>query len=284
MRSARVLSYFFVAVLAITLASCARKPERRYDLSGKIIAVDRNAHQLTIQHQDIIGLMPGMTMPFRVKDDWVFDAAQAGDNITATLVIAGNSSHLENVVVTKNAGPPPTEAGVRIPQIGDPVPDFTFVNQDGKKLRLAQFRGKAVLLTFIYTRCPLPDYCIRMSNNFAAVAKELKQQPAIYDKFEQLSISFDPKYDTPKVLRTYGSNYAGEVDPNFTHWQFATGTPAEIKKITEFFGLSYIPDSGQIVHSLRTAVIAPNGTIADLFNGNDWKPNDAVQAVTAVLK
>jgi protein SCO1 len=284
MRWARALSCCFLAVFVVILASCARKPERRYDLSGKIVAVDRNAHQLTIQHQDIAGLMPGMTMPFRVKDDWVFNAAQPGDNVTAALVIEGDSSHLENVVVTKSSGPPPTEAGVRIPQIGDPVPDFTFVNQDGENLRLSQLRGKAVLLTFIYTRCPLPDYCIRMSNNFAAVAKELKQQPAIYDRFEQLNISFDPKYDTPKVLRDYGSNYAGEIDPKFTHWQFVTSSPAEMKKITDFFGLTYIPEGGQIVHSLRTAVIAPNGTIADLFNGNDWKPNDAVQAISAVLK
>jgi protein SCO1/2 len=287
MHSARVLRLWLLvlfALIALSLGSCVRKPERRYDLSGKIVAVDRNAHQLTIQHQDIAGLMPGMTMPFNVNDDWVFDAAQPGDNITATLVIAGDSSHLENVVVTKSSGPPPSEASVRIPQIGDRVPDFTFVNQDGKRLRLSQFKGKAVLLTFIYTRCPLPDYCIRMSNNFGAVAKELKQQPALYDKFEQLSISFDPKYDTPKILQAYGSNYAGEVDPKFTHWQFVTSTPAEIKKITDFFGLTYMPDGGQIVHSLRTAVIAPNGTVADVYNGNDWKPNDAVEAVKSVLK
>ncbi len=284
MRVGRALSFLLLAVVFIHLVSCSRKPERRYDLSGKIVAVDREAHQITIQHEDIAGLMPGMTMPFRVNDDWVFRAAQAGDNVSATLVIRGNSSHLENVVVTKNAGPPPEVAGIRLPQIGDPVPDLTFVNQDGKKMRLSQLRGKAVLLTFIYTRCPLPDYCIRMSNNFGTIARKLKQQPDVYDKTEMLSISFDPEYDKPATLRAYGGNYAGDIDPKFTHWQFVTSTPAEIKKAADFFGLSYTPDGEQIVHSLRTAVIGPDGKIAHLFNGNEWKPEDAVQALVQAAK
>ncbi len=272
-------------ILFVLLSACSRKPERQYDLAGRIVAVDRGAHELTIQHEDIPGLMKGMTMPFRVKDDWVFNAAQPGDNVTATLVISGDSSHLENVVLTKSANPAPTEAGVRLPQVGDPVPDFSFTNQDGKKVSIGQMRGKAVLLTFIYTRCPLPDYCIRMSNNFNRVAQQLKQTPAVYDKTEQLSISFDSAYDTPKVLREYGERYAGDVDPNFTHWQFVSTGAAETKKAADFFGLSYTPgDSGQIVHSLRTVVIGPDGKIARLFNGNEWKPAEAVSAMQDSVK
>jgi protein SCO1/2 len=270
--------------LLFFLASCARKPERRYELAGKVIAVDRNLHELTIQHEDIPGLMKGMKMPFRVKDDWVLNVAQPGSSVTATLVISGDSSHLENVVLTQSSGPGPDESGVRIPQVGDEVPDFTFVNQDGKKVHFASLRGKAVLLTFIYTRCPLPDYCIRMSNNFHAIAQQLKQQPLVYEKTMQLSISFDPQYDTPKVLKEYGGNYVGEVDPKFTHWQFVTAAPDAIKKAADFFGLSYEPSTGQIVHSLRTAVIGPDGKIAHLFNGNEWKPADAVSAIESSLQ
>lgn len=266
------------------MAGCSRQPERRYDLTGRVVAVDAAAHQLTIQHQDIAGLMPGMTMPFRVDDEWVFRAAEPGDNVTATLVIRGDRSHLENVVVSKTSGPPPEIPGVHLPQVGDAVPDFTFINQDGKRVRLAQLRGKAVLLTFIYTRCPLPDYCVRMSNNFGAIARTLKQDPAVYDKTEMLSISFDPANDTPKVLRDYGTNYAGEVDPKFTHWQFVTAKPEEIKKAAGFFGLTYQGDGTQIVHSLRTAVIAPDGRIAQLYNGNDWKPEEAISALKQTLK
>lgn len=276
-----------LAFILLLFGGCSHKsnvPERRYDLAGKIVAVDPSAHTLTIQHQDIPGLMKGMTMPFRVKDGWVFDAAQPGDSVTATLVIAGDSSHLENVVVTQGAGAAPVAGAIRVPQIGDAVPDFSFTNQNGKKLRIAQFRGKAVLLTFIYTRCPLPDYCIRMSSNFNDIAKQLKKDPGLYSKTEELSISFDPQYDTPKVLHQYGENYAGDVDPQFTHWQFVTASPEEIKKAADFFGLSYMPDGGQIVHSLRTVVIGPDGKITHLFNGNEWKPNDAVQAMASAVE
>lgn len=283
MRSVRSL-YVLIPLSLCLLLGCSKKPERRYDLSGKIIAVDAGAHELTIQHQDVPGLMKGMTMPFRVKDGWVFNAAKPGDSIRATLVIAGDRSYLENISLTQDAGPAPTAPGIRLPQVGDTVPNFVFTNQDGKKVDLAQFRGKAVLLTFIYTRCPLPDYCIRMSSNFNKIAHALKQQPSSYDRTEQLSISFDPKYDTPKVLRAYGENYAGDVDPKFTHWQFVSGTPEETKKAANFFGLSYLPDGTTIVHSLRTAIIGPDGKIAALFNGNDWQPEDAVQAITDSLK
>lgn len=273
-----------LVALLVLFTSCSRKPERRYDLSGKIIAMDAKAHELTIQHQDIPGLMKGMTMPFRVKDDWVFQAAHPGDSITATLVISGDSSHLENPVITQSSGPTTIDGSVRVPQIGDTVPDFAFTNQDGKKIKLVQFRGKTLLLTFIYTRCPLPDYCIRMSNNFSAVARQMKQQPSIYDKTQQLSISFDPEYDKPAVLREYGGRYAGDVDPKFTHWQFVTATPEETKKVADFFGLSYTPDGATIVHSLRTAVIGPDGKIAHIFSGNDWKPEDAVSAMESTLQ
>lgn len=283
----RQLFAFFLAILVFSSASCSREPatpERRYDLSGKIVTVDRSTHELTIQHEDIPGLMKGMTMPFRVNDAWVFDAAHAGDSVTATLVIAGDSSHLENVVVTQNPGTAPEQPGIRLPQVGDTVPNVTFINQDGKKVRMSQLHGKAVLLTFIYTRCPLPDYCIRMSNNFGTIAKQLKQQPDLYDKTELLSISFDPEYDTPKVLREYGDNYAGVVDPKFTHWQFVTAPPDEVKKAADFFGLSYIPNGGQLVHSLRTTVVGPDGKIVHLFNGNEWKPDDAVNALRDSLR
>src|ERR1700761_7625064 len=103
----RVLHLLAGILLFLEMVSCSRQAERRYDLSGKVMAVDRAAHQLTIQHEDIAGLMPGMTMPFRVEDEWVYQAAGPGDSVTATLVIRGNRSHLENVVITKNAGPPP---------------------------------------------------------------------------------------------------------------------------------------------------------------------------------
>ncbi len=263
---------------------CQKKqsaPEQRYDLTGKVVAVNRTAHELTISHQDIPGYMRGMTMPFRVKDDWVFDAVAPGDQVSATLVVS-DDSHLENVVVTKQSQAGGAPAGAHVPEVGEQPPDFAFVNQDGKRVRLSTFRGKALVLTFIYTRCPLPDYCIRMSNNFGALSKDLKKNAALYRRTQLLSISFDPEYDQPKVLREYGTTYAGDVDPSFTHWQFVTGTPEEIKKAADFFGISYTKDSGQIVHSLRTALIGPDGKIVQLFPGNGWKPADVAEAIRSI--
>lgn len=272
------------AILFLTTLGCTKKspvPERRYEVKGKVVSVDRQAREIMLEHEDIPGFMKAMTMPFSVKDDWVLERAAPGDLVRATLVV-GESSHLEDVVITKGTGSGYQGAGVRIPQAGDMVPDLSFINQDGKRLSLHDFRGKAVLLTFIYTRCPLPDYCILMSNNFEAVAKDLKKNPGAYEHTRLLSISFDPEFDNPKVLREYGTRYAGEVDPKFMHWQFVTGSTEEVKKAADFFGISYTREKDQFVHSLRTVVIGPDGKIVKVFGGNEWKPSEAVAALSDI--
>jgi protein SCO1/2 len=161
------------------------------------------------------------------------------------------------------------------PEVGEAVPDFSFVDQNGRRLHLQQFRGKPLLLTFIYTRCPLLDFCIRMSNNLGQLAREMKQAaPAVYGRLQLLSISIDPEYDKPSVLMRYGKVYAGDVDPTFEHWRFVSGTPSETRRAADFFGLSHIPEKGQIVHSLRTVLVAPDGKIAAQYPGNDWTPGE----------
>jgi protein SCO1/2 len=221
--------------------------------------------------------MKGMTMPFTVRDEWVFNVAQPGDELRGTLVVTSSAGYIQGVSVNKAAdgAARSSTSAVHLPAIGEQAPDFSFVDQDGRHLRLRQLRGRPVLLTFIYTRGPLPDFCIRMSNNFAELSKELKRsEPALYRKLLLVSISIDPEYDTPAVLKGYGASYAGTVDPAFEHWKFVSGTPAETRKAADFFGLSYNREGGQIVHSLRTVLLAPNGTIAAEFAGNDWKPGD----------
>ncbi len=215
------------------LVACAKKPAgKRYELQGRVVAVDSGSREITVAHEDIPGLMPGMTMPFQVGhgEDWIFGHIAPGDNIQATLVISDHAE-LQDISFTKGSDiESDGTSKVRIPQPGDIVPDFTFVNQSGKTVRLSQFRGKPLLLTFIYTRCPVPDFCLLMSNNFSEVLKELKATPAAFDKAQLLSISIDPEYDRPPVLREYGTRYVGSVDPNFQHWQFVTGTPEEIRR------------------------------------------------------
>ena len=233
--------------------------------------------QLTIAHQDIPGLMKGMTMPFTVgkSSNWIFQSIAPGDEIHATLVlsdscrIAGHQLHADQRQRRATAA-----SALRIPQPGDEVPDFALVNQSGKTIHLQQFRGKPLLLTFIYTRCPFPDYCLRMSNNFAQVMQQLQKNPKAFDEAQLLSISIDPENDKPAVLRSYGEHYVGRVDPEFAHWQFASGSPEQVRQAADFFGLAYNQKDGQIVHGLRTVLIGKDGKVVKVYSGNDWKPDD----------
>lgn len=267
----------FIAFLLLLSVSCSKKPAgKRYELNGEVVAVDSTAHQITVAHEDIVGLMPAMTMPFIVapKDDWVFGKIAPGDKIHATLVLT-DRAQLEDISFTHEA--PQTSDGtsdLRLPKPGDEVPDFALVNQAGKRIHLSQFRGKPMLVTFIYTRCPLPDFCPLMSNNFSEILKQLKQQPQVFDKAQLLSITIDPEHDSPAVLRQYGEHYVGTTDPDFKHWQFATGSPEQVRRAADWFGLAYNGKTGQIVHNLSTVLISPDGKVAKVYIGNQWTPKE----------
>src|SRR5678815_4284957 len=203
---------------ALGLTSCKPKErvrsatEKHYDLKGKVVVVDKEQRRLTIAHEDIKDYMNSMTMPFNVKDDWVYEIAAPGNQITATLIVDGTDSWLEDVVITEDSTPvsgAPAVEGAD-PNVGDQVPDYRLINQDGKTIRIQDYKGKALLLTFIYTRCQDPNQCTLMSSNFAAIDQELQKQPELYGKTHLLSISFDPAYDTPKVLRSYCLLYTSD--------------------------------------------------------------------------
>lgn len=272
--------FFGLLCALVLLASCTSKPQeqknvRRYPIEGKVIAVDAPKKEITLQHKEIPGYMKGMTMPFRVQDDWVFNVARAGDELHGILAVGADRAYITDISINQNAATAAASSTSKahMPDVGDAVPDFSFVDQNGRRVHLHQFRGKPLLLTFIYTRCPLPDFCIRMSNNFGQLARNLKQTtPAAYDRLQLLTISIDPEYDKPAVLMRYGKTYAGDIDPKFEHWRFVSGTPIETRKAADFFGLAYVPENGQIVHSLRTVLVAPNGKIAAQYSGNDWTP------------
>ena len=283
----------FVSLCLVISSSACREPgaslnAKRYELKGKVIAVDKAEHRVTIDHGEISGYMGAMTMPFAVRknDYWALDILKPGDMVTATLVVDNGLSWIENVIITQEStgDATATQNAPHEARPGDEVPDFTLINQDGKAIRLASYRGRVLLLTFIYTRCPLPDYCPLMSNNFAAIDKELKKNQALYDRTHLLSISFDTEYDTPKVLKSYGSAYTENyTSETFSHWEFATGTPEEIKDVAQFFGLRYYNESNQIVHGLRTAIIAPDGKVYKVYRNNEWKPEDVLRDIQALL-
>jgi protein SCO1 len=278
-RLQRLPGVFSAAALLFSLA-CSQPPAgKRYELEGRVVAVDPAAHQLTIAHQDVPGLMKGMTMPFTIASDsdWVFRAITPGDAIRATLVLSDHAE-LQNISFTKNSDATGDGTSqLHTPQPGDEVPDFALVNQDGKPIHFSQFRGKPLLLTFIYTRCPFPDYCPRLSSNFEQVLHQLQQDPKAFEKSQLLSISIDPENDTPKALRGYGEGYTARSDPQFKHWQFASGSPDNVRKVADFFGLAYNSKDGQIVHGLNTVLIGSDGKVLKVYSGSNWKP-DAVAA------
>jgi protein SCO1/2 len=292
MRARLLLLALLIFISCASLAcqhaqSKASAQAKRYDLKGTVVAVDKARKEVTISHDDIEGYMPGMTMPFPLKDDWAFDVLAPGSKVNATLVVDTNSFWLEGIVVSSAAGDTvnssPTDAP-ELSKVGQEIPDFVLTNQDGKRISLKQYRGKALLLTFIFTRCPRPEFCTLMSTNFADLSKKMQANPALKERTHLLSITIDPAYDTPQVLRSYGSAHTGEyTQEKFTHWEFATGKPEEIRRIAEYFGLTYFEEKQQITHSLRTAIIAPDGKVYKVYNGNDWQPNDVLREVETLL-
>ncbi len=280
----------FVLLLAlIAFSGCRRDMSnaKRYELSGKVLTVEKDKHLVTVAHEEIKDFMDAMTMPFTVRDEWVFEQAAPGDQITATLVVDGTESWLENVVIVKSDAEPGAKVspGAAGANTGDEFPDFALVNQNNQPIRTAHYKGKTLLLTFIYTRCPIPEYCTLMSNNFSQIDQALKSKPELYDKTRLLSISIDPEYDTPAVLRSYGASHTGRFgDETFSHWAFATGTKEQVKQVAQFFGLQYYPEEDQIIHGLRTAIIAPDGKVAKVYRGNEWKAEDVLKDIEMVSR
>jgi protein SCO1/2 len=266
----------FVAISCFT--ACRRSGnEKRYDLKGKVLAVEPEKQLVTVSHEEVKGYMPAMTMPFRVPSEADLKILAPDDQITATLVIDGSQSWLEDLIITRQSATAPAMPGVKMAKEGDEVPNFTLRNQDNREIHIKDYRGKALLLTFIYTRCPVPDYCTLMSNNFAQIDRSLGQDPELYSKTHLLSISIDPEYDTPKVLRSYGAAHTERYqNETFAHWEFAAGTNEQVKEIAQFFGLTYFPEKDEIIHALRTVIVNPDGKVGKIYGGNDWKPEEVV--------
>ena len=201
-------------------------------------------NEITVNHEDIPGFMSAMTMPYRVKDPSVVQEVEPGDVIAAEVVVPnnGNNYWLEDVRITDESGRKTAEALAppRPLQPGARVPDLPLVNQDGKTIRLNDFKGKAVLLTFVYTRCPMPNFCPRLSSQFAKINEDLAKTREVCGKTHLLTISFDPKYDTAPVLRRYGLAYLDNDASGFSHWEFASASPGDLRTLAAAFGLVYL--------------------------------------------
>jgi protein SCO1/2 len=285
MRAQRLMAGLVGLATVVALGACQTQkplPQQRFDLRGKVVGVNKNEGTVTLSHEAIPGYMAAMTMDYPVKDKWVFDVLKPGQTLHATLVVASDRAWLEGIVVTEEAKPEGNASAESAPTpLGQELPDFALVNQDGKRIHLHQYHGKALLLTFIYTRCPLPNYCPLLSKNFAHILEQVQNDPKLSPSTRLLSISIDPDYDKPAVLRAYGLDCAGNPHP-FDHWEFASGTPEQVRKVAEFFGLKYWNEGGQIVHALVTALIGPDGKVVQIYRGNDWRSAQVVSELRAM--
>ena len=291
----------FILFLSLMLTFSACKPAvssnqaspnaKQFPFKGKVVSVDRAAKKAKIDHEAIPGYMEAMTMEFPVHADMVWNELVPGAEITAELVVDSSSKDgywLENLVISApaKAGQANVPINENFVQIGREVPDFSLTDQDGKKISMKDFRGRAFAITFIYAKCPLPDYCIRMSTNFSDLARQVNADAALKDKIRLLSISFDPANDTPEKLRSYGLGYMGKGATEIGVWKLAVGSDAEVRKIADFFGLRYEVDqnvSTKINHSLITAVIGPDGKVTKIFAGNEWTPAQLLKELEASL-
>jgi protein SCO1/2 len=258
---------------------------KQYAVKGIIVGTDPAHDEVTVDSESIPGFMEAMTMPYKVKDPNVLQDLHPGDHMTGVLLVGDDSTVLDQIVITAQAQPDyKPQAQYHVPAVGDAVPDFRLTNQSGHEISFRQFHGKALLVTFIYTRCPLSDYCPRMSRNFASIDKSLQADPAIYKKTHLLSISFDPAYDSPAVLRSYGEAYTGNyTKEKFEHWDFASPSKADLPKLLQFFDVGATPgENHTITHSLSTAIIGPDGKIAQWYPTNDWKPEDVLNELKKV--
>jgi len=254
---------------------------KTYALRGKVIATNAANGEVTLSHGAIPGFMDAMTMPYKLKDPSILGELHPGDVITADVLVsqgADESVVLDHIVVVAQGQPDYKPAVVyHVPAPGDAVPNFALRNQDGRAIRLDEFRGKALLITFIYTRCPLPNFCPRVTRNFAAIERQLAAKPALLARTELLSVSFDPEHDTPERLRAYGAQYIGsDTKDAFAHWDFAVPKKAVLVEMAKYFDVGMTPGPDEtITHTLSTTLIGRDGRVVRFYPGNEWTPEQA---------
>lgn len=273
----------------LLISSCQKPPATtRYHFTGRILSIDNQEQTALIDGDTVQGYMEAMAMAYTFKPASTLRQLSPGDAISADLVVVDHDPRdesaapdywLENVKITGHAKAPPAQGAnsLHMPAPGEQVPDFSFINQDGHRVSLRQYRGKVLFITFIYTRCPFPDFCPRMSSNFNEIYKQLGTNPSLAGA-HLLSVSFDPEHDTPKVLRDYGFSVAHTTTPAlFRSWEFAAASAQDLPRIADFFALTVKPEGGMITHNLSTAVIGPDGKIVNWYHGNDWQVSDLIK-------
>ena len=268
-------------------AGCAGAPgadASRYAMRGQLVAVQLDTGQVLLKHDAIPGYMDAMTMLFRVADRAAIRDRRAGDLVTATLVVESDASYLEDMLLTgtaplDDAAPAPVANGLHILTPGDSAPETPLFTHRGATVSLPEWRGSAVAVTFIYTRCPLPDFCPLLDRRFAAIQEAAAADPALRGRVRLLSVSFDPDADTPAILAAHAERVGAGAD-----WHFATAPRAIVDRFAASFGVTVIrEDDRTITHNLRTAVIGPDGRVTGVRSGNDWTADELLADLRQAL-
>jgi protein SCO1/2 len=276
------------AILSLVAQLCIAAP-RRYPATGLVLAIDRPHLTVTISHESIPGFMDAMAMPFHVRTQKILEGLHAGDSVAFTLAVDRNASWVDGIRVVRfdSAERDPVQASrlkvldmvtgksqTQPLAIGEKAPDFSLIDQAGRPVALSAFAGKVVAIDFIYTRCPLPDYCFRLSNNFGRLQKRFAGTTGLV----LLSVTFDPVHDGPEELTRYARIWKAEPQT----WYFLTGPPADIQRVCALFGVGYWPDDGVFTHSLHTAILDREGKLVANLEGNKFTAaqlGDLVQTV-----
>ncbi|MEQ1759164.1 MAG: SCO family protein [Vicinamibacterales bacterium] len=272
-----------VVIAALCLSACRQEPPpREFQLTGQILSIKPESQEVLVKHDDIPGFMMAMTMPYKVEDADLLKDKSPGDLITATLVVAETRAWLSTVTRTGHAEivqpeVQPEVSALDMVKPGEVVPDVTLVNEEGATVQLSSYRGRRLALTFIYTRCPDAEFCPLMNQNFLTVQKAIASTPGLGD-VQLLSVSFDPEFDTPSVLKEHARR--AQADPKI--WRFATGTADDIGPFAARFGVTVTRNgSPALIHNLGTAVIDAQGRLSILHSTNRWTPSDLVAELQA---
>jgi protein SCO1/2 len=269
-----------------TGGSSAAETPREYSVRGVVRRVEPERRSVVVKHEEIPGFMPAMTMPFDVKEPKELNGLKPGDQISFRMLVTTNDGWIDRIQVVGSdtnavATPPPVRITSSVPllEAGSLLPDYTLTNELGRVIRLSEFRGQVLAFTFIFTRCPYPDFCPRMTDLFARAQKHLAGEPDAPKNVRFLSVSFDPEHDTPELLRAYAERH--NYDPS--RWTLATGAWDQLEPLTGHFGLIFGRDvpPEKMEHNLRTVVVRPSGKIQAILPSNEWQSEDLIREIRA---
>lgn len=274
------MKIFLTAAFLISQGLVQAEDTRDFTVRGVVRETRPAKSQLIVKHEEIPGYMDAMTMPFKVRDPKILESVKPGDAITFQLHVTEEDHWIDGVKIVGVGEPEaPRKKVMDIAPFkpGDPLPELTFTDELGKPLRLQDYRGKALALTFIYTRCPLPNFCPLLSEKFRTVQKTLLADPAAPKNWQLLSVTIDPENDTAEVLQ----NYAKTQQADAAHWKFATGELRDITVLGLRSGLEFWEGGSEITHNLRTVVFDAQGRMRKVISENAWTPQELADELRA---